>query len=531
MGASPPDDHALRLAAIVETSDDAIISKDLNGFVLSWNRAAERMFGYPAEEIVGRSIRLIVSFERQAEEDHVLAKIARGEAVEQFETIRRRKDGSLVPVSLTVSPIINADGVVIGASTIARDITERKHAEEERERLLTMAQEASRLKDEFLATLSHELRTPLNAILGYARMMRSGLLTGEKQQRAIETVERNAVSLAQIIEDVLDVSRIVSGKIRLGITAVDLREVVREALDTVRPAADSKGVKLETRFDLNEAAIFGDPDRLQQVLWNLLSNAVKFTESGGRVQVRLSRAGAHVEISVHDTGIGVPRTFLPHVFERFRQAEMGMTRARGGLGLGLAITRHLVELHGGTIDVESAGEGLGATFRVRLPLMIAHRARTVEEPPAVEARFPGPITVADLKGVRVLAVDDDADALMMLKEILETAHADVTVASSAKDALAVLEDAKTDVLVADIGMPQVSGLDLIANVRGSKNPDIQGVPAAALTAYTRAEDRVKVLHAGFQVHLSKPIDPTEFTAAIASLSRRAPRGPQSTSDS
>jgi PAS domain S-box-containing protein len=522
MGVFPPDAHALRLAAIVETSDDAIVSKDLNGFVLSWNRAAERMFGYTAEEMIGRSIRLIIPFDRQAEEDHVLGKIARGEPVEHFETVRRKKDGSFIPVSLTVSPIIDSAGVVVGASKIARDITERRQAEGERARLLAMAQEASRLKDEFLATFSHELRTPLNAILGYARMLRSGLLSGDKQQRAIETVERNAVSLAQIIEDVLDVSRIVSGKIRLNVVKVDLRELVREALETVRPAAESRGVTLETSLDVDDGVIHGDRDRLQQVLWNLLSNGVKFTQRGGRVHVGLSGAGSQIEISVRDTGIGIPRTFLPHVFERFRQAEMGMTRAQGGLGLGLAITRHLVEMHGGTIAADSAGEGSGATFWVRLPVTIAPPVHMVlESPPPQDAPVPRlPVTVTDLKGIRVLAVDDDPDALLMLKEILETAHADVTIASSAKDAFAMLENAETDVLVADLGMPQISGFDLIANVRGSENPDIQRVPAAALTAYARSEDRARALRAGFQIHLSKPIDPTELTAAVAELSGR-----------
>ena len=518
------DAYARRLAAIVESSDDAIVSKDLNGFVASWNEAAERMFGYTAAEIVGRSIRLIIPADRQAEEDHVLAKIYNGERVEHFETMRRRKDGALIPISLTVSPIVDGSGVVVGASKIARNITERKQAEEERERLLSMAQEASRVKDEFLATLSHELRTPLNAILGYSRMMRSGLLPGEKQRRAIETVERNAIALAQIIEDVLDVSRIVSGKIRLNVTPVDLPDVVREALDTVRPAADSKGVAIESIFDLGEAAVYGDPDRLQQVLWNLVSNAVKFTERGGRVQVRLGRVGSHVEMSVSDTGIGIPRSFLPHVFERFRQAEAGMTRARGGLGLGLAITRHLVELHGGTVDVASEGEGRGATFWVRLPLMILHPARPAPESAHPRAQLPGePVSVTDLRGVRVLAVDDDPDALTMLKEILETAHAEVTVASSAKEAFAALESTAPDVLVADLGMPHMSGFDLISIIRRSSNPGIQDVPAAALTAYARSEDRAKALRAGFQLHLSKPIDPSELTAAIASLSKRSTR--------
>src|SRR5262249_33882071 len=299
------DPGILRLAAIVESSADAIVGKDLNGIVFSWNRAAERIFGYTADEMIGRSIRTIIPDDRQSEEDDVIARIHRGERVHHFETLRRRKDGSLLPISLTISPIRGPDGVVIGASKIARDITERKQAEAERARLLSLAQEASRLKDEFLATLSHELRTPLNAILGYARMLRSGLIAADRQARALDTIERNATSLTEIIEDVLDVSRIISGKIRLNVRAVDLETVIRESLDAVRPAADARGISIECSFNSREARVSGDPERLQQILWNLVSNAVKFTDRGGTVDVCLEHIDSEVEVQVHDTGIGI----------------------------------------------------------------------------------------------------------------------------------------------------------------------------------------------------------------------------------
>jgi CheY-like chemotaxis protein len=413
------------------------------------------------------------------------------------------------------------DGKIIGASKVARDISERKAAEQERVRLLNAAQEASRVKDEFLATLSHELRTPLNAILGYARMIRSGLITGEQGSRAIETIERNATSLSQIVGDVLDVSRIVAGRMRLNVQPVDLPEVVRSALDAVRPAADAKGVRLETVIDPYAAPIAGDPDRLQQVIWNLVSNAVKFTPRGGRTQVRLERVNSHMEVIVSDTGIGISHDFLPHIFEPFRQADSGTTRERGGLGLGLAIARQLVEMHGGTIYAASGGVGAGTTFRVKLPLMIVHPEAYQEQRLHPRSERGGePISVPDLSGIRVIAVDDDRDALRLVREILEVTQADVLTADSAEQALALLERQAADVLVADLGMPKIDGFELIARVRRAIDPRVRAIPAAALTAYARSEDRTKALRAGFQLHLAKPIDPGELMAAVASLAKR-----------
>ena len=514
------DPGALRLAAIVESSDDAIVGKDLNGIVFSWNLAAERIFGYTAEEMIGRSIRTIIPDDRQSEEDDVIARIHRGERVHHFETVRRRKDGSMVPISLTISPIRNPDGVVVGASKIARDITERKLAEAERTRLLNVVQETSRLKDEFLATLSHELRTPLNAILGYTRMLRSGLIAEDKKERALDTIERNASSLTEIIEDVLDVSRIISGKIRLNVRPVDLPTVIRESIEAVRPAADARQIRIECILS-SVAPVSGDPERLQQILWNLVSNAVKFTDRGGRVQIRLEQVASHVELIVSDTGIGIAPEFLPFVFERFRQADSGVTREHGGLGLGLAITRHLVEMHGGTIEVSSRGRGGGATFRVKLPLMIVHRGERDEPRAHPRAHRAGaPLVMTALDGVSVLAVDDDVDALMMVREILEAAGAQVITADSAREALSLIEMTPPDVLLADVGMPRMSGFELIEQIRRSPSRSVRSIPAAALTAYARSEDRAHALRSGFQLHLAKPIDPGELMAAIASLANQ-----------
>jgi PAS domain S-box-containing protein len=682
-------------AAIVGSSDDAIISKDLKSIVTSWNAAAEQMFGYTAQEMIGRSIRTIIPADRQHEEDEVLARITEGLTVDHYETIRQHKSGALVNISLSVSPIRNAAGVVVGASKIARDISERLRAQaitdrarrqgiflarlttafsgsmDYADRLTTLAklavpdladwcavdvvktngqiervtvnhidpdkialaeqilkryrdprapaspaevmrtrkpaivskitdemlvdaaagddewlrlvrglglisyvclpliahgtsmgaltfataesgrhydeeavrfledvasrsalaldnarsfdqlQAANRMKDEFLATLSHELRTPLNAILGYARMLRSGMLREDKKERALETLERNATSLTQIVEDVLDVSRIASGKIRLNVQSIDLPVVLHDALATVMPAAEAKGVRIQSIVDSEIGPVSGDPDRLQQVMWNLFSNAVKFTPRGGRVQVRLQRSNSHIEISVSDTGVGIREDFLPHLFERFRQADSTTTRSHGGLGLGLAIARQIVELHGGTIHAVSGGEGKGATFRVELPVMIVHPSAPPAEPrvhPRAEIR----VTTIDeraLLDVCVLAVDDDADALTLVREILQAAGAVVLTATSAADALALLEEQSPDVLISDLGMPGVDGFELIQRVRKlpSQKKDI---PAAALTAYARSEDRARALRTGFEMHLAKPIDPSELVAAVASLARR-----------
>ena len=645
--------------------------------------------------MIGRPIRVLIPQERQFEEDDILARLRQGERIEHFETVRIAKDGRRLNISVTISPLRNASGTIVGASKIARDVSALSAAEAERVRLLEenaamtqalnsvgavvasdldrdkvvqavtdaatelttaefgaffynvvnvtgdsymlytisgvpreafakfpmprntevfeptfkgtavvrsaditkdprygknpphhgmppghlpvrsylavpvkgrgedvigglffghsdigrfteqherlaigvaawasvalenarmfdMVREASRLKDEFLASLSHELRTPLNAVLGYARMLRGGIVSAEKHARAIETVERNATSLSQIVEDVLDISRIVSGKIRLNVQPVDFPQIVGNAVDAVSPAADARGVRIETVLDPHASPVSGDPERLQQVLWNLLSHAVKFTNRGGKVQVRLERVNSHVELSVADTGIGISAEFLPHVFERFRQADASIARERGGLGLGLSIARQLAEMHGGTIAAASGGLGHGSTFTLKLPLMIVHPSSR-EDVERVHPRAtdgPPKMSFGDLDGVHVVAVDDDADAVTLVAELLAAAGARVSTAASADAALRLMETAPPQVLVTDLGMPHVDGCQLISQVRAHHNPLVRRVPAAALTAYARSEDRVKALRAGFQIHLAKPIDPTELITVVAALARR-----------
>jgi PAS domain S-box-containing protein len=381
------------------------------------------------------------------------------------------------------------------------------------------AHEANRVKDEFLATLSHELRTPLNAILGYSQMLNTGVLNGDRQSKALSVVLRNAEALRQIIDDVLDVSRITSGKLRLNVRSVDLSEVLRNAVATVQPAAEAKGVSVQVVLDSEAPPVCGDPDRLQQVIWNLLSNAMKFTPRGGHVQLRLEPVDSAVQIVVSDDGQGIDPEFLPHIFERFRQADSRFSREHGGLGLGLAIVRDLVHLHGGTVSASSDGPGTGATFVVRIPPMLAHQAAANAEsavPPPAGVRTSQGVP-ARLKGVHILAVDDEEDALGLMKVILESAGAEVTTAASARRALDLLQTTPFDAVIADIGMPRMDGLDLIRNVRRTLPSPANRVPAAALTAYARAEDRVTALASGFQMHMAKPVNPTELVIAVAAM--------------
>jgi PAS domain S-box-containing protein len=678
---------ARRQAAVVESSDDAIVTKNLHSTILSWNAAAERMFGYTAAEAIGQSIRMIIPPDLQAEEDTVVARIRSGQSIDHYETRRIRKDGREVLISLTVSPIRDADGVIVGASKIARDITEqaslraaardqalitaklnavgsvvassldrdtilqkvtdtatnltgaefgaffynvddqqsgevyalsgipkntlaqfpqpqaaarfaRTFAEHdvirlddatgdsryglsspffgvsqhllvrsylavpvkgrngevlgglffghskvgtftaqheqlavgiaawaamalENARLYLEAREADRVKDEFLAVLSHELRTPLNAIVGYSRLLTDGILPGDKVSHAIETLERNATALTQIVDDVLDISRIVSGKFRLDVQPVEIPLIVHNAVATVRPAADAKGILLQTIIDPRVGPVSGDPDRLQQVVWNLLSNAVKFTPKKGRVQVRVQRVNSQIEIQVSDTGVGIHDDFLPHVFERFRQADSGTTRKTGGLGLGLSIVRHIVEIHGGSVRVASEGEGLGATFSVVLPSMIVHgdRVRDWGQHPRSERRTHLP-RLRGLLGVRVLAIDDEDDALGLLRVVLESAGAEVTTLGSPLEALERIGEMRPQVLLVDLGMPDIDGFEFIRRIRSSTDEEIRELPAAALTAFARSEDRTRALESGFEMHLSKPVDPGELVASVATLVRR-----------
>ena len=424
----------------------------------------------------------------------------------------------------------NGNGAPSRFDGITIDVTDRKLAEVERERLLEAeraargeVERASRMKDEFLATLSHELRNPLNAILGWAQVLNSGELPAADVAEGIEVIERNARSQAQIIEDLLDMSRIISGKIRLDVQRIDLATVVRNSIETIKPAADAKGIRLRSVLDPFASPVSGDPNRLQQVFWNLLSNAVKFTPRDGVIQILLERVNSHLEVSVIDSGEGIDPEFLPHVFDRFRQADATTTRRHGGLGLGLAIVRQLVELHGGSVRAKSPGPGGGSTFVVALPLTVIHP----DPESVVHRRHPTTATVptsaeacVEIAGLKVVVVDDEPDARGLLQRLLEDCDAEVVVAATANEAIDLVKRHRPDVLVSDIGMPGEDGYSLIRRLRQLAADEGGATPAVALTAYARADDRINVVLAGFQHHLSKPVEPAELIAIVASLARR-----------
>ena len=523
-GDDSPEALAAWLAAIVGSSDDAIVSKTFDGVITSWNAGAERIFGYTAAEAIGQHITLIVPRELHAEEEQVLARIRRGERVDHFETTRQTKSGRRISVSLTVSPVRDSRGRAIGASKIARDITERRALEAERDALLERERQArseaealNRSQDQFLAVLSHELRTPLNAIFGWASMLRAGELDPATMRRATEAILRNARAQVQLIDDLLDMSRIITGNMRIEPRPVDLTAVIDNALDTVRPAANAKGIRLSTVLDPRAGIVLGAADRLQQVVWNLLMNAVKFTPKGGQVQVGLQRFDSHVEVVVQDTGEGIPADLLPYIFDRFRQGDSSSSRRHGGLGIGLALVRHLVELHGGTVAARSAGPGQGSTFTVGLPVSL------VEPPPQAEA---GPAFAAEMErapslaGLRVLVVDDDRDGLELMGTRLAKAGAQVRTGASAAEGFETDRAWSPDVVLTDIQMPEEDGFALIRRIRQFDAASGRRTPVIALTAYGTREDRVRSFAAGFHLHLVKPISPEELTLSIANVAGR-----------
>lgn len=689
------------LSAIIESADDAVISKTLDGIITTWNAGAQRIFGYTAEEAIGRPVTMLIPDDHPDEEPRILARIRSGERIEHYETVRVRKDGTLINISLTVSPIRDENNRIIGASKIARDITDKKRAEaavrEQTEIIATVnrlghtlaaeldlhklvqavtdaateisdarfgaffynvqnekgesymlyalsgvpheafahfpmprnteifgptfrgegtvlledvrkdprygknspyygmpeghlpvasylavpvisrsgevygglffghpdagvfteraariiegiaataaiamdnaklyeaakaarnaAEESSRLKEEFLATISHELRTPLNAILGWSNMLRSGKLQPEVTAKALDTIERNARAQAQLIEDLLDVSRIITGKLKMDVRPIDPASFTEAAVEAVQPAAEAKGVRLIKVIDTGAVSVPGDPVRLQQVVWNLLSNAVKFTPRGGKVHVHLSRVNSHVEIAVTDTGQGIPPEFLPHVFDRFRQAEQTVNRQHGGLGVGLAIVRHLVEMHGGSVAAASEGKDQGSIFTVRLPVSPVYQVDRAEGRihPGAQHLLLSPQPTDRLDQIKVLVVDDEEDTRDLLRAGLMDCGADVRVVSSANDALKALRDWNPDVLISDIGMPLVDGYEFIRQVRSLPSDSGGTIPAVALTAYARFEDRLKALKAGYEMHVPKPVELSELVTVILSLLRRRPR--------
>jgi PAS domain S-box-containing protein len=479
---------------------------------------APDLLGLPVESIADRGHTfegLIHPEDRERVRRAVQAALATGTPVAaEFRMVR--PDGSLVWVLDDGQFERGRDGQPLRMRGILRDISDQKILEANLARAREEAEAANRAKDQFLATLSHELRTPLNAIVGWVRMLRAGQLDREKSERAVQAIERNAEAQVQLVEDLLDLVRISTGKLRLELRPIDLAAVIERAVDVVRPSAEAKGVRLQVAAGHRAGPVMGDADRLQQVIWNLLSNAIKFTPRGGRVQVFLVRVNSHVEIRVSDSGVGIPADLLPHLFERFRQGRTGAARPHG-LGLGLALVKHLVEQHGGQVSAHSPGEGRGASFTVELPVM-------VQAPPdgagVTAPHLAGEVPSISLKGLRVLAIDDDPDAIEVIAEILGGRGAEVLTARSGREGLAILKRWRPDILVCDIEMPEENGYDFIASVRADAELDSR-LPAVAVTGYARVEDRVRAIRAGFTSHIPKPVEPMELVAVVEALGRRA----------
>jgi PAS domain S-box-containing protein len=507
---------------------DGVIAVDVEERVRSINHVAAELTGWPEEEAVSwpvSEVFNIINEDRTPVEDMPVTKAIReGVFTGNIKFILITKTGLEIPVEDGAAPIRDEKGQITGAVVVFRDIREQRRHEEERERSLAReqamraeAERLLRLKDEFLATLSHELRTPLHMISGWTQHLQRDNLDADGTARALENIQRNIYAQTQIIDDLLDVSAIIMGKLRLSMQIVDADDCLREALGAVRPTAEAKGIELEYLPDPGAAFVMADPARLQQIAWNLLSNAIKFTDRGGRVKLRLRENGGQIAISVSDTGCGIAPEFLPHVFDRFSQADSSIRRTQGGLGLGLAIVRYLTEMHGGVVKAESAGAGRGATFTVWLPA--ATNPREAES----GGRYSSLGHDAILKGLKLLIVDDDVEACQLFEVMLSQCGAQVTCLNSGSEALACLESERPDLLILDIAMPGLDGYELLARVRARGI----NIPAIALTAYARTADRVRALAAGFQSHVSKPVEADELVMAAASLCGRlnqAPRG-------
>jgi PAS domain S-box-containing protein len=525
--AAASQESEARLRTTLESIGDAVVATDDQGRVTLMNPVAQALTGWTDAGARGRPIEEVFAVVNAATRQPVenpVTKVRREGTIVGLanHTILLSRDGREIPIANSAAPIRVAGGRVQGVVMVFRDVTDQYELERQRASVLEMeqaarqdAEAANRAKDEFVATLSHELRTPLSSIFGWTRMLQSGGLDANTARRAVEVIERNARTQMQLIDDLLDTSRMVAGKLRLELRAVDLRSVVDTAVDTFRPGAQAKGVRISAHVGANPVVVAGDPDRLQQVVGNLLSNAIRFTPTGGRIDVWLEEHEGQEQIRVVDTGSGIKPEFLPHVFERFRQADASSSRTHSGLGIGLALVRHLVELHGGVVVATSDGPGRGATFSVRLP------RRSPEEdpgmpPPGARPDATGP--ARHLAGLHVLVVDDEQDARELARLTFEQAGARVTLAASAPEALATLEAERVDVLVSDIGMPGINGYALLETVRGRGGASI---PAIALTAYARLEDRERALKAGFQLHIPKPIDPGRLVRAVALVANRS----------
>ncbi|MEY2482006.1 MAG: hypothetical protein QOK24_534 [Verrucomicrobiota bacterium] len=519
--------HSLSmLSATLESTTDGILVTDEHGKIITWNRKFIEIWRVPKEVIEAREHRQLYELTGQQFadpkefSDRINAIYAESPA-ETFEVLETA-DGRVFERNSKIQRVEERN---VGRVWSFREITERKRAETERELLLVSEREAreraemeTRMKDEFLATLSHELRTPLNAILGWANIVRTAENPAEIAE-GLEVIERNARSQAQIIEDLLDMSRIISGKVRLDVQRVDLLPVITTAIESVKPMAAGKEIRLTSVLDPLAGPISGDPARLQQILWNLLTNALKFTPKGGRVHVVLERVDSHLEISVNDSGRGIAPDFLPHVFDRFRQADASSTREQRGLGLGLSIVKNLAELHGGSVSARSPGPNKGSSFTIMLPVATAVSNDEVRRHP----RAGSGETVReklDLQDVRVLAVDDEADARLLIKRILSACGAQVETADSGAAAIPILRRTKPHVLIMDIGMPNEDGYTVMRKMRELAGDEGGNVAAIALTAFARSEDRRRAVLSGFQMHMAKPVEAPELIAMVASLAGR-----------
>jgi len=517
-----------RLEFHVESSPLAVVEWDSDFRVSRWSASAEHLFGWKAEDVLGKHVnewRFVFADDVDAV---ALVTNRQREGVEVQGVQHNRnytREGSILYCEWYNSVLRDERGKLVSVLSLVLDVTARQSAEDERAASLVRerdarkhAEEADRLKDEFLATLSHELRTPLTSILGWASMIRTGEVEGSNATRAIETIERNARSQARLIDDLLDVSRIITGNLRLDMHPLNLAPIVEAALDALRPTADVKGIKLQTRFVPAQCLVKGDPNRLRQVIWNLLSNAIKFTPRNGSVSIDLTCVESTARLTVGDTGDGISPEFLPYVFDRFRQAEGSISRKQGGLGLGLAVARHLVELHGGTIRAESDGLGTGAVFTVDLPLAQERRdpARAEERRREVERRR-SRLGAVRLDGVHVLLVEDDDDSRKLLGAMLKRYGARITSTKSAAEALRVFEGELPDVLVSDIGMPDQDGYELVRKLRGLPPEKGGNTPAIALTGYASRKDKERALSSGYQQHMAKPIEQADIVKAIAAL--------------
>jgi PAS domain S-box-containing protein len=505
------------LSAIVDASPVGIVTLNRGGRVMTWNPAAEKIYGWPARAVIDHPLPLLPK-DDQAYFAECFNQVLDNNTVANLECRHLKRSGTPIDISLSLAPLHDSDDHIYGVVMTAVDITLHKQIEIQRQTLLqqerharTAAETANRVKDEFLAVLSHELRTPLNAILGWIKLIQRGGLKPAIQQRAFDTIERNAIAQTQLIDDLLDISRIIRGQVNLTLQSVDIAALLRTTVDTLGPAAAAKSIQVNLDLDPEVGQILGDTNRLQQVFWNLLSNGIKFTPAHGSVNIRGTVQQNQMVIQVQDSGIGIDADFLPYLFEYFRQADSSTTRSQGGLGLGLAITRRLIELHGGTIQVESLGLNQGAVFTVRLPI---RNSREIGSDVSSHANQP-----LSLQGIKAIVVDDEDDAQALLRLILEEWGAHVQSTDNARDALDMVKTFYPDVIITDIGMPQQDGYSLLQTLRQYPDPHLRHIPAIALTAYARQEDREHALAVGFQEHLAKPFEPAEVVDAVVALVR------------